>query len=140
MGFNQADRWQQRLSNFSKALLQLEEAVKLTKKRTLSRLEEQGLIQSFEFTHELSWNVMKDYFLFQGNSEITGSRDATREAFKMQLIVNGEKWMEMIMSRNKTIHTYNEVVAKEIALHIVRDYFVLFKAFENKMKSLYSHD
>ncbi len=44
-------------------------------------LEEQRLIQAFEFTHELAWNVMKDYFEYQDNTSITGSRDATHEAF-----------------------------------------------------------
>ena len=53
----------------------------LAGERPLSDLEKQGLIQAFEFTHELAWNVMKDYFAFQGNSSITGSRDAVRESF-----------------------------------------------------------
>ncbi|SEF46462.1 Nucleotidyltransferase substrate binding protein like [Algoriphagus boritolerans DSM 17298 = JCM 18970] len=74
-------RWQQRLTNYSKALRQLERAVALSRERELSDLEEQGLIQAFEFTHELAWNVLKDFFAFQGNPDITGSRDASREAF-----------------------------------------------------------
>nr|WP_232424788.1 nucleotidyltransferase substrate binding protein [Algoriphagus resistens] len=74
-------RWHQRLENYSKAFGQLEKAVSLSKKCELSDLEEQGLIQAFEFTHELSWNLLKDYLIFQGNSSITGSRDATRGPF-----------------------------------------------------------
>lgn len=100
-------RWHQRLENFSKALLQLESAVMLSKQRKLSALEELGLIQAFEFTHELAWNLMRDYFYYQGNNEITGSRDASRESFKMGLVQNGEAWMEMIRSRNQSSHTYN---------------------------------
>ncbi|MCU0401987.1 MAG: nucleotidyltransferase substrate binding protein [Algoriphagus sp.] len=99
-------RWQQRLSNYSKALRQLELAVELSKERPLSNLEEQGLIQAFEFTHELAWNVLKDYFAFQGNPDITGSRDASSEAFRRGLIEDGEGWMEMIKSRNQSSHTY----------------------------------
>ena len=60
-------RWQQRLTNYEKALAQLISAVNLARQRSLSELEIQGLIQAFEFTHELAWNVMKDYFLYQGN-------------------------------------------------------------------------
>ena len=105
-------RWIQRLSNFSRALLQLENAVNLAKERELTDLEKQGLIQLFEFTHELSWNVIKDYLTYQGGAElITGSRDATREAFNRGLLENGEAWMEMIKSRNKTSHTYDLKVA-----------------------------
>ena len=107
-------RWQQRFHNFLKAFSLLEQAVMQCKKSGLSDLEEQGLIQRFEFTHELAWKVLKDYFEYQGNSDITGSRDATREAFNRGIIQDGEAWMEMIKSRNKSSHTYNEDTAKEI--------------------------
>jgi len=65
-------------------------------------LIKQGLIQSFEFTHELAWNVIKDYSFYQGNPKIRGSRDAVREGFAMGLIAQGEVWMEMIKSKNET--------------------------------------
>ncbi len=129
-------RWHQRLENYSKALGQLEKAVSLSQERELSDLEEQGLIQAFEFTHELSWNLLKDYLIFQGNSSITGSRDATREAFRLGLIADGENWMEMIKSRNQSSHTYNEAVADEISSRITENYHQLFKALEDKMYEL----
>jgi len=129
-------RWQQRLANYARALAQLTRAVELASTRELSELERQGLIQAFEFTHELAWNVMKDYFAYQGNSAITGSRDAAREAFNRGLVENGEGWMEMIRSRNQTSHTYNEEVAKEIAGRIISLYHELFQAFLVRMTSL----
>ncbi len=129
-------RWLQRFSNFKKAFAQLEKAVKLSEERPLSELENQGLIQAFEFTHELAWNVMKDYFEYQGNPNLTGSRDATREAFRMNLIANGDDWMEMIKSRNKTSHTYNEEVVLEITEKIINDYTPLFLLFCQKMETL----
>lgn len=133
-------RWHQRLSHYSKALTQLEQAVALSKKRELSSLEEQGLIQAFEFTHELAWNVLKDYFVHQGNSSITGSRDATREAFRRGLIEDGESWMEMIKSRNQSTHTYNEEVAAEISAQIKMVYFGLLKDLESKLSKLQIQD
>jgi DNA-binding transcriptional MocR family regulator len=51
---NQDIRWIQRYENYQKALLQLREALELKKERALSRLEKQGTIQAFEFTHELA--------------------------------------------------------------------------------------
>lgn len=129
-------RWIQRLDNYGKALLQLEEAVNISGERDLTPLEEQGMIQSFEFTHELAWKVMKDYFEDQGNTAITGSGDATREAFQKGLITDGNGWMEMIKSRNISSHTYNEEVADEIRLEIMESYFDLFKAFQKKMNQL----
>jgi hypothetical protein len=44
--------------------------VELSKQRPLSLLEKQGVIQAFEFTHELAWNVLKDYLEDQGNQNI----------------------------------------------------------------------
>jgi nucleotidyltransferase substrate binding protein (TIGR01987 family) len=129
-------RWQQRLQNFQKALRQLSKAVELSGQRPLSELEKQGLIQAFEFTHELAWSVMRDYFVYQGNTSITGSRDATREAFQKNLVADGEGWMEMILSRNKTSHTYNQEVADEIAAKITGLYHQLFQAFEQRMQDL----
>lgn len=127
-------RWQQRLDNYTKALSQLRSAVALAHQRELSELEKQGLIQAFEFTHELAWNVMKDYFALQGNPDITGSRDAVRESFNKGLITNGEGWMEMIKSRNQTSHTYNQAIANEITEQIVNVYAALFEAFLVQMQ------
>jgi len=129
-------RWKQRLNNFSVALKQLTEAVILSKQRPLSDLEKQGLIQAFEFTHELAWHLLKDYLEFQGPINITGSRDATREAFNRGLISNGEAWMEMIQSRNKTSHTYNKKVAEDIVEKILKVYYLLFNELRIKMESL----
>ena len=133
-------RCHQRLENYSKALGQLEKAVTLSKERELSDLEEQGLIQAFEFTHELSWNLLKDYLIFQGNSSITGSRDATREAFRLGLISDGENWMEMIKSRNQSSYSYNEGIAEEISSKITENYCQLFKQLQEKMYEFKAKD
>lgn len=124
-------RWRQRFENYLKALGQLH---KFIVKDNLNELEEQGLIQAFEFTHELAWNVMKDYFEYQGNTTITGSRDATREAFQKGLIQDGAQWMEMIKSRNQSTHTYNESTAHDIRDRILNHYYDLFVSFKDKMK------
>jgi nucleotidyltransferase substrate binding protein (TIGR01987 family) len=129
-------RWKQRLANYRRALVQLNAAVDLARTRELSELERQGLIQSFEFTHELAWNVMKDFFTHQGNTAIMGSRDAVREAFSKGLIDDGEGWMEMIQSRNRTAHTYQESVAAEIASQVQTHYQALFQRFLERMDGL----
>lgn len=108
----------------------------MSHERTYSPLEKQGLIQAFEFTHELAWNVMKDYFVDQGNTFITGSRDAIREAFNKGLIMDGEGWMEMIKSRNQSTHTYNEEIAEDIQKRIIGNYYALFIEFKQKMTNL----
>lgn len=131
-------RWQQRFANFRKALLQLQDAVELSNRRPLSQLETQGLIQAFEFTHELAWNVLKDYLNDQGNPDIKGSKDATREAFKVSLIADGEQWMAMIQSRNASSHTYNQRTAEQMAEAIIENYFPQFVAFKAGMEKYLS--
>lgn len=129
-------RWKQRLASYQRALEQLEAAVALRQSRPLSELEQQGLIQAFEFTHELAWNVMKDYFVYQGDISITGSRDATRAAFSVQLIEDGQGWMEMIKSRNQSSHTYNRATADALVKVIAEQYATLFRAFSQRMEKL----
>ena len=97
-------RWEQRFSNFIKALHKLTQAINYIDDNIeaenveyiLDEIIKEGLIQRFEYTHELAWNVMKDYAEYQGNFDIKGSRDATQEAFKMKIISDGETWMDMI--------------------------------------------
>lgn len=55
-------RWLQRFQSFKRAFGQLSQAVSLSKARALTELEQQGLIQAFEFTHELAWNTLRDSF------------------------------------------------------------------------------
>jgi nucleotidyltransferase substrate binding protein (TIGR01987 family) len=126
-------RWVQRFSNYKKALSQLE---KFIAKEALNELEEQGLIQAIEYTHELAWNVLRDYLRGQGNFMIHGSRDATREAFKLDLIHDGDVWMDMISDRNRTSHTYNQAVAHQIAANIRLRFFPLFLALQETMQGL----
>jgi nucleotidyltransferase substrate binding protein (TIGR01987 family) len=129
-------RWKQRFSNFERALQQLADAVALGRQRPLSQLEQQGLIKAFEFTQELAWNVMKDYFGFQGNMAITGSRDAIREAFRRGLIEDGEDWMDTIRSRNRSTHTYDVNTANQLAEVISTRYLGLFEKFGLRMQEL----
>jgi len=67
---------------------------------------------------------LADFLKSSGNTEIYGSKDATREAFRLNLIKDGDIWMQMIQSRNMTSHTYNEETAKQIVSAIRNSYFM----------------
>jgi nucleotidyltransferase substrate binding protein (TIGR01987 family) len=131
-------RWKQRFNNYLRAFQTLEEAFQLTQTRALSNLEQQGLIQSFEFTHELAWNVFKDYLQYKGITGLIGSRDATRSAFKNGLIEQGDDWMSMIADRNLTSHTYDQNTAQAIVEHILQHYYPVFKSMMEKFTLLYN--
>ncbi len=130
---NKDIRWQQRFANYQKALTQLQ---KFIDKGELTELEEQGIIKAFEYTYELAWNTLKDFLEYRGQTDIYGSRDAIRKAFQLGLIDDGEGWMDMLQSRNKTSHTYNEEIAKTICQAVVEVYYSLFKQLKVKLEGL----
>ena len=128
-------RWKQRFDNFTQALHQLTLAVELSQQRPLSDLEKQGVIQGFEFVHELAWNVLKDFLEFEGIQGIVGSRGAVREAFKRDLIEDGELWMDMIAKRNLSSHTYHQALAQALVHTIINHYHSAFLDFQKEMQS-----
>ena len=129
-------RWEQRLDSYHKALARLAEIVGASKKRALNEFERDGLVQRFEFTHELSWKLMKAYAEYQGFDGIGGSRDAIRKAFEMSLISDGQSWMDMIKSRNETSHNYDGSMADDVVDSIINRFYPLLAEFYQKMNSL----
>jgi nucleotidyltransferase substrate binding protein (TIGR01987 family) len=129
-------RWRQRFDNFDRALQVLECGVQLARQRPLSELEQHGLIQGFEFTHELAWNLLKDYLQHQGIEGIVGSRDATRLAFQNGLISDGDCWMAMIKARNQSSHTYNLEQAQAIAHDVIDRFAPLFGTLRDRFAAL----
>lgn len=131
-------RWIQRFANYRKALSRLSQAVDILSGQVNGELDDllkEGLIQRFEYTHELAWKVMKDYAEYQGYSDIRGSRDAIRKALEINLI-SDRRWMESVEDRNLTSHDYDDETADTICRNIVTVYYPLFADFEKTMLSL----
>jgi len=125
-------RWKQRFTNFKKAFLQLKQAVDIYDDNAEDIVKE-GIIQRFKFTHELAWKVMKDFLEHEGYQNITGSRSATRQAFNIGLVEEGQVWINMIESRNRTVHTYHENILEVEYQNVTTSYFLCFSAFHEKM-------
>ena len=137
MNTQQDIRWLQRFSNFRKAMAKLRQAVEIVEKKMdfgeeVDELLEEGLIQRFEYTHEMAWNVMKDYAEYQGYINIRGSRDAIRQALAIN-IIDDEQWMNSIVDRNLTSHLYDDDTVSHIYEKIINTYFLLLCQFEEKM-------
>lgn len=126
-------RWKQRFQNYKKALGRLQQFID---KGELSDLEEQGLIKAFEYTYELAWNTLKDFLEHSGHTGIYASRDVIRKAFNLGLIEDGENWMDMLKSRNRTLHIYNEETAREISDAVKKVYYELFIKLRAKLETL----
>ncbi|OUO20923.1 nucleotidyltransferase substrate binding protein [Bacteroides sp. An322] len=137
---NKGIRWMQRFDNYRKALRLLGQAVEIVSQRVnedeaVEDLLKEGLIQRFEYTHELAWKVMKDYAEYQGYTDIRGSRDAFRKAFEMEIITD-KRWMESIADRNLTSHNYDDETAEAIYEAVVNVYYPLFVQLESTMLQL----
>ena len=130
---NKDIRWEQRFVNYKKALSQLQ---KFINKGELSELEKQGIVKAFEYTYELAWTTLKDFLEYRGQTDIFGSRDAIRKAFQLNLIDDGENWMDMLKSRNKTSYTYNKETAEEICQAVKNIYYSLFQQLETRLDRL----
>lgn len=115
-------RWMQRLDSFERAFAVLQRIAAIRDERKLSEAEELGLIQSFEFSFECAWQLMKDFLTYTGISGILGSRDAIRHAFNKGIISNGETWIEMLGSRNETVHSYDNETSSKISGNILNLY------------------
>ena len=124
-------RWQQRFSNYCKALAQLEAFLDPP---GLNEREQQGLIKAFEYTFELAWNTLRDLLRSQGAASLLGSRDTLREAFRLGLIRDGEAWMLMIQDRNLTSHTYNRATADAIAENILERYLPCYQELREALR------
>jgi nucleotidyltransferase substrate binding protein (TIGR01987 family) len=126
-------RWQQRFSNYCRALEQLETFFQPPE---LNAREQQGLIKAFEYTFELAWNTLRDLLLSKGNEQLLGSRDTLKESFRLGLIEDGESWMLMIQDRNLTSHTYNRSTADAIAAHIGQNYLACYRQLRARLEML----
>ena len=122
---NQGIRWKQRFQNFSKALDYLETALEIENPDIIQKA---GTIQFFEMSFELSWNLVKDYLEEQGFVDVKSPRTALKKAFEIGIIENGHDWMDLLLDRNLTAHTYDEQKATEMELLILNKYFPILKS------------
>lgn len=132
---NEDIRWIQRFSNYRKALARLADAVELTEERELSDLEQQGLIQGFEFTFDLAWKTLQDILRERNNPDINGGPNVIiTYAIDNGYIFDYEAWKAMKKSRDLTSHSYNEETADDIADKIINQYHGLFIQLETRLQ------
>ena len=118
---NQKDiRWKQRFINFEKAFLQLKNAI--NRLDELDNLAKEGLIQRFEYTFELAWKTLKDYLEFEG-IVTQYPRETLKQGFHVEVLNNGEIWIDMLEKRNLLAHTYDQSNFELALKHIQESYF-----------------
>lgn len=128
-------RWIQRFSNYRKALMRLAEAVQLSRERELSDLEQQGLIQAFEFTFELAWKTLKDLLIEEKDLEKDAGPNVVIDLALIEGLVHGQdEWDEMKQARIRTAHAYDEQMAEAIANLIISRFHGMFIQLETRLQ------
>ena len=123
-------RWNEKLNDFGKALIRLNEAIDESKNNPVSSTLKDGVIQRFEFCYEICWKLIKYYLENEGIQEAKSPKSTFREAFKIGIIEDGEKWIDMLNDRNLISHVHDEEVAFDIYNKIRSTYY-------NDMNNMY---
>ena len=119
-------RWQYRFDNYKRAFLLLREAMELRETRELSQLEQEGIIQRFEYSWELSWNLLRDYLEHQGVIINTNTPvNIIRKASEANIINHADIWMKALDDRNKIAHIYSFAKFEEVINNIQKDYLTI---------------
>ena len=129
-------RYKQRFENFEKSFLLLQQSLDIEEP---SIIEKAGIVQFFEITFELSWKLMKDYLSYIGY-DVKSPREAIKTSFSIEIIGEGEVWLNALSDRNLTVHTYDETQADEIYRRIKSLYFKLLQELYLKFKDLICMD
>ena len=124
-------RWIQRFENFEKALLYLEQALQI---KNPDIIQKAGIIQFFEMSYELAWNTLKDFFENEGFIDLKFPRPVLKKAFEAGIITDGEGWMELLLDRNLTAHTYDEEKATAVEQLIHNKYYPILKQLYESLK------
>ena len=126
-------RWHYRFRNFSRAFNLLCEALE-EETDTLNQLEREGVIQRFEYTFELAWNLLKDRLEHDGVSLPTVTpRQVIRQAFQAKLIQDGDTWVDMLTDRNLMSHTFDCAKFAVVVGRIQRRYLTILGELHERL-------
>lgn len=127
------NRFQERLIDYKNAVDRLEEALQEPE----SEIVIDGVLHRFEFTFELAWKTMKDALEYLGLVDKTGSpRENIQIGFRHGLIEDGEKWIEIMLSRNSLAHLYDEKTSRNIYQKIKTEYIQEFKKLRETLEGI----
>lgn len=130
---SQEIRWHYRFSNFTRAYSLLREALE-DGVDPLNQLEREGVIQRFEFTFELAWNLLKDRLEYDGITITTATpRQVIRQAFSAKLIDDCETWLDMLTDRNLMSHTYDIERFSAVIRNIHARYLTILNALYQRL-------
>jgi len=106
-------------TSFEKAILQLDEGLRMAAGTPDNKLMRDGVIQRFEYTYELSHKMLKRFLEATEASpeqfDEMSFADLIRTASERGLVLHGwDKWSQYRKLRGTTSHTYDAKKAAEV--------------------------
>ncbi|MGL4226284.1 MAG: HI0074 family nucleotidyltransferase substrate-binding subunit, partial [Rickettsia sp.] len=120
-----------KLEKFRKAFITLEDIY--LKPVAEDRAYIDATIQRFDFTFELAWKFLKEYFSQKGTI-LHYPKEVVKEGYAAGIINDEQLWIQMLLDRNMTSHTYDEKLANEIHSRI-KNYVPALKKLLNIIDS-----
>lgn len=127
------DKFLNKLENYKKAVIRLEEVIGKYKELNIDELQD-AAIQRFEFTTELAWKTTREYLLSESFTDINSPKSVMRTAFENGLVTNEQGWITILNDRNITSHIYDEDEASDVYERIASQHIILFKELLNILK------
>jgi nucleotidyltransferase substrate binding protein (TIGR01987 family) len=101
---------EQKIAQYKNAITNLEEVLKMD----FDEIIRDSAIQRFEICYEIAWKAMKQTLLFKGSDAGNSPRDIFKNAFKLSLIRDENIWLDILVKRNLSTHTYSEELANSL--------------------------
>ena len=130
-------RTKERFDSLKKVLARLEEVTYLKPDDNLIEIINDSIVQRFEFTLELSWNLLKDILTDLGYLEINGPKPSIEKAFQVGILTDEGQYIlfkEMLKSRNLMSHTYDQEKSIDIVKSIKQSYCPYLKMLIQKIE------
>lgn len=118
-----------RRDSFSRAIVRLNEAL-MASETDLSR---DAAIQRFEFCFELAWKVIQERVRTEG-LDCQSPKGCLKLAYKNGWLGDETGWLAMLEDRNRTAHTYDEALAKDVYRHLSA-HLPLLQALDEYLRS-----
>jgi nucleotidyltransferase substrate binding protein (TIGR01987 family) len=132
-------RWKQRFENFQRAFILLRDG--LDSEKELNQLEQEGIIQRFEYTFELAWKLLKDIMENDGIViERISPNYVIKQAFHSKYITDINTWLKMAGDRNLMSHTYNFTTFEVVIASIRQDYLPMLEEWYMSILMKIAHD
>ena len=118
-----------RRDSFSHAIVRFNDAL-VAPETDLSR---DAAIQRFEFCFELAWKVIQEQARTEG-LDCQSPKGCLKLAYKNGWIGDEAGWLAMLEDRNRTAHTYDEALAKDVYRRLSA-YLPLLQALDKYLRS-----